>query len=224
MRETADAREARLATGQGLVDLVGVRLDRAGKPRKATAHRLETAVAIELEEDIAARHGVEPQVAARRLALHVGVEHAHGRLVDLQVAGGAHLGPHGVGDRAEPVGEVLDPLHHLLAGDAHLVALADLLLEAIEREMVVVARQQDVDGQAQPEGTLGNQARRERGDGDAGRARLGSPQSRTSIGLEVIPRWGRPSAETAPSHRVAARIVTTERPAPRREPPLPVRV
>jgi hypothetical protein len=54
---------------------------------------------------------------------------------------------------------VLDPLDHLLARHDELVALAELLLQAIERQVIVVAAEEDMDREAQAELTLQDQAR-----------------------------------------------------------------
>lgn len=62
---------------------------------------------------------------------------------------------------------MLDPLDHLLSRNEHAVALGELLLQAIEREMIVVPRQQDMHGEAEPQRALRNQARRQGRDRDA---------------------------------------------------------
>ena len=58
---------------------------------------------------------------------------------------------------------MLDPLHHLLPRDDHPVPFPKLLLQPVERKMIVVTGQQNVHCQPGPHPALGNQPRQKRG-------------------------------------------------------------
>lgn len=66
----------------------------------------------------------------------------------MQVAGGEHVFPDAFDERFKPGGDVLDPLHHLLAGDVDGVALAKVLLDPIIRQMIIETGENDMDGQS----------------------------------------------------------------------------
>src|SRR5439155_4666656 len=79
-----DPLDFRFLALQRLVNLVGVGLDRALESRQPLSHWLQSPAGIELQDDVPARHGIEPEVAAGRLPLNLRVEHPDRRLVDLQ--------------------------------------------------------------------------------------------------------------------------------------------
>ena len=72
---------------------------------------------------------------------------------------------------------MLDPLHHLLAGDLDDVALAKLLLDPVIRQMIVEAGQSDIHGEPQSELAVRNQTWRQRRNRDAP-----SPQRQAYLG------------------------------------------
>src|SRR2546430_12386905 len=62
----------------------------------------------------------------------------------LQIVPRLHFLPHGLVDRLQPAGDMLDPLHHLLTWNLHTVTFPKNMLQTIEREMIIKARQQKV--------------------------------------------------------------------------------
>jgi len=143
--ETADTFQGGLLAAQGVIDFVGVGLDRPHEVLPASAHRLLPATAIEFQNHISPGHGIEPEVAARRLTFDLWIEHPHGGLIHRQVTARLHRRPHAVIEGLEPAGDVFDPLHHLRARDDHVVPLPQLLFQPIERPVVVEAREDNVD-------------------------------------------------------------------------------
>ena len=136
------------------------------KSFKRCADRLQSPALVELQDHVPAWFGIEPEVAAGGLALHLRIEHPHRRLVHLQVAAGRHGPPHRVVERTQPPGDRLDPLHHLLARDHQPVPLLELLRQSVKGQMIVIADQHDVDRQADPQSALRDQAGRQRRDRD----------------------------------------------------------
>jgi len=98
--------------------------------------------------------GVEPQVAGGGFAFDLGIEHLDGRFIHLQEAGGLEFLPDAVINGQQEKGDLLDPLHHLLAGDNDPMALAKNPFQCAIGDMVVKAAQQQVNRQPQSTNTV----------------------------------------------------------------------
>lgn len=115
-----------------------------------------------LQDEIPARYREKLQTATRRFALHFRVEHLHRRLVNLQVTARLHFRSHRSVDRPQPLGDMLDRLRYLLTPDLHAVTFGKCTFQAVKREAIIIARQDDVHRQGQAQLALRIQARGQR--------------------------------------------------------------
>ena len=125
-----------------IVDTIAVRFNGALKISQAFLRAGPPPAPAELQEDIALGVGVKPQVTRDRFAFDLWIEHLDGRLIDLQVAGGLERLPNAVREGQQEQGDLLDPLHHLLARDDDPMALAKNPFQRVISEMVVKAAPQ----------------------------------------------------------------------------------
>ena len=114
-------------------------MDSAFKSAEPLLGRIPAATIAILQEGIAAGHREKPQVTGGGFALDLRVQHFNGCLVDLEVIAGHQLLPDQVIDGQQEKGDLLDPLHHLLAGNDHTMALPENPFQRVIGHMIVKA-------------------------------------------------------------------------------------
>ena len=146
MRQAPDALNGGLLFFHGVINLIGIRLHRAMKPHQPLTWHLLPPAAGKLQDHVASGQGEKPQVALGGFAPHLRIEHFDWSFIDLQIPDRFHLRPHGLVDRAQPAGDMLNPLHHLLPGNLDGMAFLEDPFQRVEGKVIVITRQDDVDG------------------------------------------------------------------------------
>ena len=81
---------------------------------------------MKFQENVSARGRVKPQIALSCFAFDLRVEHLDRGLIHLQVAGGLQFLPNALINGQQEKGDLLQPLHHLLAGNDDPMSLAKI--------------------------------------------------------------------------------------------------